>query len=204
MTTITHPRNFQDLLAYQDGTDNTYELTEGNLIAVAPETYANRQIAKYLAQRLQQFFPLSLIELNGPEIEVAPLPGMPVNRLPDLVVLHPDHPKMLADTNGVSMAMPPPQMIVEVVSPYKDGLDPNFTRDYVDKLQQYAIRGVPEYWIIDPQRQIIEVNCDPDQSRRSYLAQSNAKGADKVRSQLPELQSWEVTAAAVLKPDCYR
>ena len=201
MTTLTHPKSFQELLTYDDGTDNAYELTDGELKPVAPETYLNRQIAKFLAQHLQQFFSLKLIELNGPEIEVAPLPGMPVNRLPDLVVLHPDHPDLLVAANGVSMAMPPPLLIVEVVSPYTHPLDPNFTRDYGDKPQQYAIRGIPEYWIVDPQRALIEVNWDPHQSRRCYLSQANFQGIDPVRSQLPQLGKLQLTAEQILNPD---
>jgi Uma2 family endonuclease len=46
--------------------------------------------------------------------------------------------------------MPAPLLVVEVVSPD----DP--ARDYRYKRSEYAVRGIPEYWIIDPaQKQIL-------------------------------------------------
>ncbi|MEG4633573.1 Uma2 family endonuclease [Microcoleus sp. AR_TQ3_B6] len=42
--------------------------------------------------------------------------------------------------------MPPPALVVEVVSPGKVNED----RDYRYKRSEYAARGIPEYWIVDP------------------------------------------------------
>ena len=48
--------------------------------------------------------------------------------------------------------MPPPELVVEVVSPGKE----NTNRDYRYKRSEYAARGIAEYWIIDPkQAQVI-------------------------------------------------
>ena len=44
-------------------------------------------------------------------------------------------------------------MVVEVVSPGRVGRD----RDYISKRAQYAARGIPEYWIVDPQEQMVAV-----------------------------------------------
>jgi Uma2 family endonuclease len=43
--------------------------------------------------------------------------------------------------------MPPPALVVEVVSPGKINED----RDYRYKRSEYAARGIAEYWIVDPQ-----------------------------------------------------
>ncbi len=43
--------------------------------------------------------------------------------------------------------MPPPALVVEVVSPGKVNQD----RDYRFKRSEYAARGIKEYWIVDPQ-----------------------------------------------------
>jgi Uma2 family endonuclease len=40
--------------------------------------------------------------------------------------------------------MPPPALVVEVVSPKQEN------RDYRYKRTEYAARHVPEYWIVDP------------------------------------------------------
>ena len=165
---ITHPKSFRDLLDYDDGTDYSYELTEGELKIVAPESEINAFIAECLKDQLAPFFGKRLVKIQKIYIEVAPLPKMPLNREPDLVVLHPEHPRLMATSGkmAISNEMPPPPLIGEGVSPYTGPLHRNFTRDYGDKPQQYAIRGVPEYWIIDPQRALIEVHWNPDQSRR--------------------------------------
>jgi Uma2 family endonuclease len=49
--------------------------------------------------------------------------------------------------------MAPPLLVIEVVSP---GVD-NRRRDYLDKRNQYEWRGIPEYWIVDPQEQCVTV-----------------------------------------------
>jgi Uma2 family endonuclease len=51
------------------------------------------------------------------------------------------------------MDMPPPPLVVEIVSPGKINAD----RDYRYKRSQYQARGIREYWIIDPIQQRITV-----------------------------------------------
>jgi Uma2 family endonuclease len=47
--------------------------------------------------------------------------------------------------------MPPPALVVEVVSPGQV----NRERDYRYKHTEYAARGISEYWIVDPELQQI-------------------------------------------------
>lgn len=47
--------------------------------------------------------------------------------------------------------MAPPLLVIEVVSPGE--LQRN--RDYIAKRLQYQDCGIPEYWIVDPEAQII-------------------------------------------------
>lgn len=49
--------------------------------------------------------------------------------------------------------MPPPALVVEVVSPGKVHQD----RDYRYKRSEYAARGIAEYWIVDPQTSKITI-----------------------------------------------
>jgi Uma2 family endonuclease len=49
--------------------------------------------------------------------------------------------------------MPPPRLIVEVVSPGQTNRD----RDYIHKRAQYAAISTPEYWLIDPVTQTLMV-----------------------------------------------
>jgi Uma2 family endonuclease len=69
-------------------------------------------------------------------------------RLPDLMVLSEELATALegASRSTVMMDMPPPLLVVEVVSPGKENVD----RDYRYKRSEYAARGIAEYWIVDP------------------------------------------------------
>lgn len=49
--------------------------------------------------------------------------------------------------------MPPPLLIIEVVSPGQETAD----RDYRYKRSEYAARGVAEYWIVDPIISVVTV-----------------------------------------------
>ncbi|MGB3559020.1 MAG: hypothetical protein WBG66_06520 [Geitlerinemataceae cyanobacterium] len=51
---------------------------------------------------------------------------------------------------------PAPWMAIEIVSPGKPG-EENYDRDYVEKRRESAERGIPEYGIIDPSRQVVLV-----------------------------------------------
>jgi Uma2 family endonuclease len=52
--------------------------------------------------------------------------------------------------------MPPPSLVFEVVSPGDDRSE-NYLRDYQDKRDQYAAIGIPEFWLIDPDRSWVMV-----------------------------------------------
>ena len=51
---------------------------------------------------------------------------------------------------------PNPCLVIEVVSPGVESTD-NYQRDYVQKPDEYAGRGIPEMWQIDPARKWVKV-----------------------------------------------
>ena len=196
------PKTFLEYLHYDDGTDNSYELIDGKLIKVEPESEENSFIAEYLKRELEPFFGMRRIKIQKTQVEVAPLPGMPLNRDPDLVVLQPEHLVLMKALGkmAITRTMPPPLLLVEVVSPYKSGKDQNFSRDYNEKPQQYAMIGSPEYWIIDPQQGFVEINWSPDKGQRQYLKQNTFHGDKLIQSSLSELAMLQVTAHQILNP----
>ena len=147
---------FEEYLTYEDDTDNRYELIDGELVTLPPESGPNNFIANYLLFTLASsgFIPLRLIRTHMCEIQVPILrEGDSANRYPDLVVLRPEHILLTANRLTITIDMPPPQLVVEVVSPGRVGRD----RDYISKRSQYAARSIPEYWIVDPQEKMITV-----------------------------------------------
>lgn len=143
---------FEEYLTYDDGTDTRYELVDGELVEMPPESQENNDITKYLLFELAKHIPLALIAFNT-EIEV--MGRRSQCRLPDLLV-HTEESKAAlrgATRATITREMPPPALVIEVVSPGAA----NRARDYRYKRTEYAARGIAEYWIVDPEMQQITV-----------------------------------------------
>jgi Uma2 family endonuclease len=142
--------SFEEYLAYEDNSEGVYELFNGELIEMPPESGLNIQIAN----RLFLIFALMLgsdrVRGQGLEIEVR---GEPKNRYPDLTIIKEEHIKLLSNWNTIRLFMPPPLLVIEVVSPGEIQRE----RDYIAKRIQYQDCAIPEYWIVDPQVETIIV-----------------------------------------------
>jgi Uma2 family endonuclease len=149
MTATTQKMTLEEFLAYDDGTDNLYELEHGELIWMPSESEINRRIAMFLlAYLLQEGIPSYRLTMKT---EVAVSGARVSVRLPDLLLLSEELATVLegASRSIVLMDMPPPLLAVEVVSPSQE------KRDYRYKRSEYAARGIAEYWIVDPiQKQV--------------------------------------------------
>jgi Uma2 family endonuclease len=147
-----HPRfeSFEDYLDYKDINDRLYELFNGELIEVPPESGFNIGIASFLFAYFLPIFGYLRVRGHGLELEVD---GEPRNRYPDLTIIKPEHIEQLRSRNTLRLSMMPPDLVVEVVSPG----DLQRARDYVAKRSQYQARSIPIYWIIDPQVQEITI-----------------------------------------------
>ena len=130
------------------------EYWDGELIPVMSESLLNEAIANYLYLVLWQMG--ILIDLISPGKVNIVVSGRPRTRFPDLTLLDDAHLLLMKSSIRLGTTMPPPRLVVEVVSPGDENSD-NYTRDYHDKRDQYADRGIPEYWLIDPQRSWVMV-----------------------------------------------
>lgn len=141
--------SFEAYLSYSNGAnlEGFYELIEGALVELPPESELNNWLALSLRDYLIQLIPRRLVRVHACEIQVPVLqPRDAANRFPDLVVLYPEHLPLTQRRLTITLDMPPPRLVVEVVSPGKTNQD----RDYLYKRAQYAAISVPEYWLIDP------------------------------------------------------
>ena len=143
---------FEEYLHHDDGTDTPYELVAGEMVEMPPESRLNSQISFFLALELAKLIPSDRICHKDTEIEVTGAQAQV--RLPDLMVLSEELATMLGDRRGtITREMPPPVLVVEVVSPGKT----NEERDYRYKRSEYAARGISEYWIVDPHQSKVTI-----------------------------------------------
>jgi Uma2 family endonuclease len=121
-----------------------YELENGELIEMPYESEMNRRIAMFLvAHFLQLGIPYGRITMKT---EIAVHSRQVGVRVPDLVIFSEELEAAMqgATRSLVLMDMPPPLLVVEIVSPNQEN------RDYRYKRSEYAARGIMEYWIVDP------------------------------------------------------
>jgi Uma2 family endonuclease len=150
---VKHPRfeSFEEYLEYTDSNNRLYELFNGELVEVPPESGFNIGIANFLLASFLSIVGYLRVRGHGLELEVN---GEPRNRYPDLTIIKAEHIEQLRSRNTVRLSMAPPDLVVEVVSPGNLQRD----RDYIAKRNQYQDsakrtlreREIPLYWIIDP------------------------------------------------------
>ncbi len=146
LSTDSQVLTFDEYLRHDDGTDTRYELVNGVLVEMPPESDENLSIARKLLLELIQSIPADWV-VWGTEIEVTGQRA--TGRIPDLLV-HTEASKAAvagATRATITRDMPPPALVVEVVSPGQA----NRERDYRYKHTEYAARGIAEYWIVDPE-----------------------------------------------------
>jgi Uma2 family endonuclease len=148
--TITHQKlTFSEYLNYQDNTDNSYELVEGELIPMSLGTGKHGAITK----RLERFFDDEITRLELTWIAQRFSVGLrsprggrwDTSRIPDITVLPLEQWNSLSDREAViDLNEEPPLLVVEIVSPSTQ------VTDYRSKQAEYAVLGIAEYWIVDP------------------------------------------------------
>lgn len=151
-TTRDRLMTLEDYLNYDDETETRYELVNGELVEMPSESDLNNLIAMILIFAFGQFVSPKQLR-RGTEIAVTG--SRATVRFPDLIMLSEEGAIALqgAKRSIILPDMPPPALVVEVVSPGKENQD----RDYRYKRSEYAARGVAEYWIVDSERSQITI-----------------------------------------------
>lgn len=149
-------RNFDEYLSYADGSDRRYELVDGELVDLPPESRLNHKIASFLFGAFIKLGVSSDLLTIGAQIAV--ISREVTARQPDFIVLSQACADALegAESDIIKAEMPVPSLVVEIVSPGKPG-DENYDRDYVEKPKEYAARQIPEFWQVDPDRAVVTV-----------------------------------------------
>jgi Uma2 family endonuclease len=139
---------FEEYLAYDDGTDNRYELVDGRLEVMNPPTFRHLLIAKFA----EQIFDTEIKRLGLRWVcfrEAGIRTGWRKSRLSDLYIVPVEQVREFLDRSAITEI--PPLLAVEVVSP------DSVSRDYRFKRSEYAALEIPEYWIVDPMKSKVTV-----------------------------------------------
>lgn len=192
--TVTAQRRMtlEEFLTYDDGTDARYELVNGVLVAMGNEAKINTLIAMYLIAVFMR------IEIPHDRIGIKQKIQVQSNyasaRDPDLII-HTEESAVTGDDKSefcLKLYEPNPAIVIEVVSPGNEGSD-NYKRDYEQKPSEYADRGIPEMWLIDPERSVVKIGTLVD---GEYQFQ-DFTGNQAIDS--PTFSDLKLTAGQVLK-----
>lgn len=180
MHLATKLMTLEDYLNYDNGTETRYELVDGELVEMPPESQLNTWIAMFLVSEFLKLVPFRLVTQKT---EIVVTGRRTRVRLPDILVLTEELADAMktAKRSTITPEMPPPAIAVEVVSPGKENED----RDYRYKRSEYAARGIAEYWVVDPMKAQITVLSLVDGLYEATIF----KNSDSIQSlQLPELK----------------
>ena len=182
---VAQTMTLEEFFSYDDGTDAMYELEDGELILMTVESEINRRIASFLVACFwQQGIPAYRLSMKTEIVTT----GSRI-RVPDLVVFSEELAIAMegAKRSTVMSEMPPPLLVVEVVSPNQS------SRDYRYKRSEYAARGIAEYWIVDPIQSRVTILEWVDGFYEEKVYEGDQKIASFVLSNL------ELTAAQILQ-----
>ena len=176
-----------DYLSLDTGLEPPCEFVDGEIIEMPPESSQNVLISLFILQQFLQLVPLPWVRRNDTELVVS---GRV--RVPDFMVLGEDLALALQGQprSTITEEMPAPRLVVEVVSPGKVNED----RDYRYKRSEYAVRGIAEYWIVDPGQAKVTVLTLVDGWYEAEILREN----DVLRS--PQFSALELVVSQLLNP----
>lgn len=171
------------------------ELVNGKIIAMTEPSTLHILIIRALTRLLDRHINAHDYELeciSGAGIEIPRSGRKSDARDPDLIVCSREQLQALRPlTKAMFLEGNPPSLVVEVSSPG------NEANDTVDKRLEYALAGVPEYWILNRMRGYVLV-LSLNTNTGTYQEIGEYKGAEFISSVL--FRDLKVAAATLLDP----
>jgi len=121
------------------------EFINGEVIMHSPVKYKHNVIGKLLLKLLDTYVQINDLGFVGYEKIMVTLTRNDYE--PDLCFFTKDKSVDFTDNQ---MQFPTPDFVVEILSPTTESIDRKI------KFEDYAVHGVKEYWIIDPDKEILE------------------------------------------------
>mgnify|MGYP001090911668 CR=1 FL=1 len=163
-STLDRLLTFEEYRFYNDGTDIRYELERGKLIPMPTPSALHIQICKFLAYWLDRYIIDRDLEFMATS-DLGVRTGDDRSRIPDAVVCSRSRWNNIRDRSGAAVLDlgETPVLVVEVTSQ-------NWRDDYILKRAEYAIAGIPEYWIVDANQKRVRIlthrECSPHDAER--------------------------------------
>lgn len=171
---------FEEYRFYQGEPDVLYELFRGHLIPMATPTALHTRICDFLVYQLKFYF----ARQNFPLIAISPVgvrTEVDTSRIPDVVVCTSTLWEQLCARPGAGILDfgEVPHLVVEVTSD-------NWREDYIRKRAEYALINIPEYWIVDPNKDRVWVLTHPE-GEEGYQRVEFTRKQELRSEQFPEL-----------------
>ena len=140
---------YEEFMALPESKSCCYELIEGDLYLTTPSPVTwHQEISGNLFEIIRQFLrtnPLGKVYASPVDVVFSQEPLQVV--LPDLVFVATERVSLITEKNLQGV----PDLLVEILSPTTS------LRDRREKLALDERVGVPEYWIVDPERNSVQV-----------------------------------------------
>jgi Uma2 family endonuclease len=176
----TETLTFEEYRFYQGEPNVLYELFRGHLIPMATPTALHTRICDFLVYKLKFYFadqnlPLIAITTTGVRTEVDS------SRIPDVVVCTSAlwEQACTRPGSGILDLGEVPTLVVEVTSD-------NWPEDYIRKRAEYALIDIPEYLIVDSNKERIWVLSHPE-GEEGYQREEFTRGQELKFVQFPGL-----------------
>jgi len=147
---LTKTYSFEEYLAFDDGTDNKYELFNGELKLMPTASGFHALILHFLFNFLEQEIRRLKQDWKVMPSTIGVRTDKRKSRIPDLVILSAQQCQEIRKMKTAVLESSP-LLAIEIVSPN------NREDDYRYKRSEYAVIGITEYWIVDPELEKVSI-----------------------------------------------
>lgn len=146
MTSTKPLISFEEYLIYEDGTDNRYELQDGELLLMPQGRGKHGAISEFLNDEFRD--EIKRLELDWISkkadigVRIPQVGRRATSRVPDVAVVTREQWRSILDVSAV-LTDSVPLLVVEVVS------EGTVSIDHRRKRADYNALQIPEYWIVD-------------------------------------------------------